>query len=100
MPVNKMRPIHSGEILLEEFLKPLKMSANALSIALRIPAPRINDIVRQKRGLSADTALRLARYFGSTAQFWLNLQTAYELKIVEQQMGTSIQKEILPRQVA
>jgi len=76
------------------------MSANALSIALRIPAPRINDIVRQKRGLSADTALRLARYFGSTAQFWLNLQTAYELKIVEQQMGTSIQKEILPRQVA
>ena len=100
MPVNKMRPIHYGEILLEEFLKPLKMSANALSIALRIPAPRINDIVRQKRGLSADTALRLARYFGSTAQFWLNLQTAYELKIVEQQMGTSIQKEILPRQVA
>ena len=100
MPVNKMRPIHSGEILLEEFLKPLKMSANALSIALRIPAPRINDIVRQKRGLSADTALRLARYFGSTAQFWLNLQTAYEFKIVEQQMGTSIQKEILPRQVA
>ena len=100
MPVNKMRPIYPGEILLEEFLKPLKMSANALSIALRIPAPRINDIVRQKRGLSADTALRLARYFGSTAQFWLNLQTAYELKIVEQQMGTSIQKEILPRQVA
>ena len=100
MPVNQMRPIHPGEILLEEFLKPLKMSANALSIALRIPAPRINDLVREKRGLSADTALRLARYFGSTAQFWLNLQTAYELKIVEQQMGTSIQKEILPRQVA
>ena len=100
MPVNQMRPLHPGEILLEEFLKPLKMSANALSIALRIPAPRINDLVREKRGLSADTALRLARYFGSTAQFWLNLQTAYELKIVEQQMGTSIQKEILPRQVA
>ena len=100
MPVNKMRPIHPGEILLEEFLKPLKMSANALSIALRIPAPRINDIVRQKRGLSADTALRLARYFGSTAQFWLNLQTAYELKIVEQQVGASIEKEIIPRQVA
>ena len=100
MPVNQMRPIHPGEILLEEFLKPLKMSANALSIALRIPAPRINDLVREKRGLSADTALRLARYFGSTAQFWLNLQTAYELKIVEQQMGTSIQKEIFPRQVA
>jgi len=100
MPVNQMRPIHPGEILLEEFLKPLKMSANALSIALRIPAPRINDLVREKRGLSADTALRLARYFGSTAQFWLNLQTAYELKIVEQQVGASIQKEIIPRQVA
>ena len=76
------------------------MSANALSIALRIPAPRINDLVREKRGLSADTALRLARYFGSTAQFWLNLQTAYELKIVEQQVGASIQKEIFPHQVA
>ena len=100
MPFNQMRPIHPGEILLEEFLKPLKMSANALSIALRIPAPRINDLVREKRGLSADTALRLARYFGSTAQFWLNLQTAYELKIVEQQVGASIQKEIIPRQVA
>jgi addiction module HigA family antidote len=100
MPVNKMRPIHPGEILLEEYLKPLKMSANALSIALRIPAPRINDIVRQKRGLSVDTALRLARYFGSTAQFWLNLQTAYELKKVEQQIGASIQKEIFPRQFA
>lgn len=100
MPVNQMRPIHPGEILLEEFLKPLKMSANALSIALRIPAPRINDLVREKRGLSADTALRLARYFGSTAQFWLNLQTAYELKIVEQQVGASIHKEIFPRQVA
>ena len=100
MPVNQMRPIHPGEILLEEFLKPLKMSANALSIALRIPAPRINDLVREKRGLSADTALRLARYFGSTAQFWLNLQTADELKIVEQQVGASIHKEIFPRQVA
>ena len=100
MPVNQMRPIHPGEILLEEFLKPLKMSANALSIALRIPAPRINDLVREKRGLSVDTALRLARYFGSTAQFWLNLQTAVELKIVEQQVGASIQKEIFPRQVA
>ena len=69
MPVNKMRPIHPGEILLEEYLKPLKMSANALSIALRIPAPRINDIVRQKRGLSVDTALRLARYLGVQLSF-------------------------------
>ena len=100
MPVNQMRPIHPGEILLEEFLKPLKMSANALSIALRIPAPRINDLVREKRGLSADTALRLARYFASTAQFWLNFQTVDELKIVEQQVGASIHKEIFPRQVA
>ena len=80
MPVNQMRPIHPGEILLEEFLKPLKMSANALSIALRIPAPRINDLVREKRGLSADTALRLAKYFGNSAKFWLGLQDDFDIE--------------------
>ncbi len=80
---NGMRPIHPGEILKQEYLEPLGMSANALAIALRVPAPRINDIVREKRGITPDTALRLARYFGGDAQSWLNLQAAYDLKITE-----------------
>ena len=79
MATNKMRPIHPGEILREEFLVPLGMSANALSLALHVPAPRINDIVRERRGVTPDTALRLARFFDTTAQFWLNLQSAFDL---------------------
>ncbi|WP_373628917.1 HigA family addiction module antitoxin [Moraxella sp. E6BC] len=79
-----MRPIHPGEILREEYLIPLNMSANALAKAIGVTPARINDIVRERRGVSADTALRLATYFGSTAQFWLNLQQSYDLKIAEQ----------------
>ena len=94
-----MRDIHPGEIIKEEYLVPLKMSVNALAAALRIPAPRINDVVRQKRAVSIDTALRLARYFNTTAQFWLNLQNSYDLKIA-QVSKTEIEKEILPLQVA
>ena len=68
-----MRPVHSGEVLREDFLVPFGMSANALAKALSVPAPRINDIVRERRGVSADTAMRLARYFGGDARSWLNL---------------------------
>ena len=71
--------IHPGEILRSEFLDPLGMSVNALALALRVPAPRINDVVRGKRAISADTALRLERYLGASAQFWLNLQNEYDL---------------------
>jgi addiction module HigA family antidote len=78
-----MRPIHPGEILREEFLVPIGMSPHALALELKVPAPRINDIVRERRSITTDTALRLARYFGTTPQFWLNLQTSYELKIAE-----------------
>jgi len=78
--MNGMRPIHPGEILREEFLVPLGMSANALALALHVPAPRINDIVRERRAISPDTALRLARFFGTTPEFWLDLQTAHDLK--------------------
>jgi addiction module HigA family antidote len=74
--------VHPGEVLREDFLKPLGMSANALAKALSAPAPRINDVVR-RRGISADTAMRLARYFGSDARSWLNLQTAYDLRVAE-----------------
>lgn len=97
---NKMRSIHPGEILREEFLTPLKMSANALAIELKVPAPRINDIVREHRAITPDTALRLARYFGTTAQFWLNLQTSYDLKKTEKEVGSKIASEIHSRLVA
>ncbi len=97
--MNNMRPIHPGEILKAEYLEPLEMSANALAIALHVPAPRIYDIVRQKRAVTPDTALRLSRYFGGDAQSWLNLQTSYDLKIAQQNI-TTIEKEIFPLQVA
>jgi len=88
---------HPGEIIKEEYLEPLSMSVSALAVALRVPASRINDVVRQKRGVSIDTALRLARYFNTTAQFWMNLQISYDLKIARQNM-TIIEDEIIPLQ--
>jgi addiction module HigA family antidote len=97
---NNMRPIHPGEILRDEYLVPLGLSANALSIQLRVPAPRINEVVRERRGITTDTALRLARYFNTTAQFWLNLQTSFDLKQTEIQVGKKIEHEIHPMQVA
>jgi addiction module HigA family antidote len=97
--MNNMRAIHPGEIIRKEYLEPLGMSVNALATALRVSAPRINDVVREKRGISVDTALRLARYFNTTAQFWLNLQTSYDLKVAQKNMET-IQQEVLPLRVA
>ncbi|MDO8694031.1 MAG: HigA family addiction module antitoxin [Sheuella sp.] len=96
MTKNKMRPIHPGEILREEFLVPLGISAHALSMALHVPAPRIHDIVRERRAVTPDTALRLARYFDTTAQFWLNLQSSFDLKQAEQNVGRLIKQEIRP----
>jgi len=93
---NGMRSIHPGEILREEFLLPLEMSANALAMRLRVPAPRINDLVREKRGVSVDTALRLARFFNTTPEFWLNLQTAYDLKITKADITSEIEHDITP----
>lgn len=100
MARNKMRPIHPGEILREEFLIPLEMSAHALSQAIRVPATRVNDVVNGRRGVTADTALRLARYFGNSAEFWLNLQAAYDLRTAERDVAPKIEKEILPRKAA
>ena len=94
---NGLRPIHPGEILREEFLEPLAMSANALSLELHVPAPRINDIVRERRAISTDTAMRLARYFGTTPQFWLNLQTSFDLKQTEAKVGEQILREVPQR---
>ncbi len=100
MTTNNMRPIHPGEILREEFLQPFNMTANALAMALKVPAPRINDIVCEKRAITPDTALRLARYFGASAEFWLNLQTAYDLRLAKQQVLSVIEREVLPREAA
>jgi antitoxin HigA-1 len=95
-----MRPIHPGEILREEFLVPLGMTAHALALELKVPAPRINDIVRERRAITPDTALRLARYFGNTPQFWMNLQTSYDLKITERETGSAIARQVQARLVA
>lgn len=99
-PDNRMRPIHPGEILREEFLVPLGITAHALALDLKVPAPRINDIVRERRAITPDTALRLARYFGTTPHFWLNLQTSYDLKIAEREIGEKIEREVSTRLVA
>jgi addiction module HigA family antidote len=93
---NGMRPVHPGEVLREDFLVPLGMSANALAKALNVPAPRVNDVVRERRGVSADTAMRLARYFGGDARSWLNLQAAYDLRVAEIQNAKRIEREIAP----
>lgn len=91
LPTNRMRPVHPGEILREDYLAPLDMSAHALAVALSVPATRIHEIVNERRGISADTAERLARYFGGDALSWLNLQATYDLKTL------STRKEILRR---
>ena len=97
---DRLPPIHPGEILREEFLAPLGISAHQLALALRVPATRINDIVNEKRGITADTALRLSRYFGTTSRFWMNLQTSYELEVAEDQLGKAVMREVLPRTAA
>lgn len=77
--INGMRPIHPGEVLREEFLAPMGMTAHALAIALQVPAPRINDIVRERRAVTADTALRLAKYLGTSTEFWMGLQSDFDV---------------------
>ena len=93
---NRMRPIHPGEQLQDE-LDEMGMSGAAFAAAIHVPANRITDILRQKRGITADTALRLARYFGTTADYWMNLQTAYELRLAEQTVRKEISKTVKPR---
>ena len=93
-------PIHPGETLREDFLKPLGLSANRLAMELRVSVTRINDIVRAKRAITADTALRLARYFGTTPQFWMNLQANYDLEVAQDVRGLEIADRIRPHQAA
>jgi addiction module HigA family antidote len=89
--------VHPGEILREEFMQPLGLSANKLALELRVPATRVHEIANQRRAISVDTALRLARHFGTTAEFWLNLQKNYELSVAKLQTKEQIEKEVRPR---
>jgi len=93
-------PVHPGEILLEEFLKPMSMSQYRLAQSIHVPARRINEIVLAKRGITADTALRLSRFFGNSAQFWMNLQTRYELESARDLSASSIDREVRPHAAA
>ena len=99
MSKNSMRPVHPGEILREE-LEEIGMSAKAIARELGVPQNRISDILRGRRGITADTALRLARYFNTTPQLWLNLQKSYELRVAELEAGKDIVKQVKPRQEA
>ena len=89
--------IHPGEFLREDFLKPLSLSVNALALALRVPATRISEIVNERRGITTDTALRLSRYFGTTPDFWMNMQAAYELAMAEDKLLPKIEREVQRR---
>jgi addiction module HigA family antidote len=95
-----LEPIHPGEILQEEFMAPLGLTINALSRDLHVPVTRISEIVNKRRGITGDTALRLARYFRNTAQFWLNLQGAYEIEVAVRTSGKEIERHVLPREAA
>ena len=95
MSKNGMRSVHPGEVLREEFLTPLGMSVKALAKALNVPTPRINDVVLERRALSANTAIRLARYFGGDARSWLNLQVAYDLRVAEKRNAKRIAREVM-----
>ena len=94
---NRMRPIHPGEILREEYMLPLGLSANALAKELRVTPARINDIVRGRRAVTADTVLRLARYFGTDARSWINLQSIYDLRVAELAKAKRIAATVRPR---
>jgi addiction module HigA family antidote len=94
MSPKKIAPIHPGEILLEEFLQPMGISQNRLALDIRVPARRINEIVHGKRRITADTALRLAKYFDMSPQFWLGLQMDYDLDMAEDQLTERLKREI------
>jgi len=92
--MNKITPIHAGEILLEEFMQPFELSQNALAKALHVTPRRINEIVNRKRAITADTALRLAKFFGNSAEFWMNLQNRFDLETARDTLAVRIDKEV------
>jgi len=90
----KLHPVHPGEVLLEEFLKPMSISQNRLALSISVPARRINEIVLKKRRITADTALRLAKFFGTSAEFWLGLQAQYDLDVTAEKLGKRLNQEV------
>ena len=97
---DSLPPVHPGEILREDLMKPLDISINRLARELHVPVTRISEIVNCRRSITADTALRLARYFGSTPQFWLNLQATYDLELADRALAAQIKRDIRPRRAA
>ncbi len=92
----KLAPIHPGEILREDFLKPLGISMNRLALDLRVPVTRIAEIVHERRGVTPDTAMRLGRYFNTSARFWLNAQSSYDLEVAQDALQSAIEREVRP----
>ncbi len=95
----KLKPVHPGEILRQEFMVPLRLSMNKMAMDLRVPVTRIADIVNERRGITADTALRFARYFKNTPTFWMNLQTRYELEVAEDEIAEKVERDVQPLQI-
>ena len=93
----RLPPIHPGEILRDDFLRPMKISVYTLAQAIKVPRSRVNDIVLRRRGVTADSAFRLARYFGTSAEFWINLQARYDLDAAERKIRRRIEREVQPR---
>ncbi len=100
MTRRKLKPAHPGEILREEFMAPLGLSVNKMAIDLRAPVTRIADIVNEKRGITAETALRFARYFKNSPIFWMNLQTRYELEVAQDELASKVERDVQPLQTA
>jgi antitoxin HigA-1 len=92
----KLKPVHPGEILSEEFMAPLGLSMNKMAMDLRVPVTRIADIVNEKRGITAETALRFARYFKNSPTFWMNLQTRYELEVAQDEIAAKVERDVQP----
>jgi antitoxin HigA-1 len=96
----KLKPVHPGEIPREEFMTPYRLSMNKMAMDLRVPVTRIADIVNEKRGITADTALRLARYFNNSPAFWMNLQTRFDLEVAEDEIAAKVARDVLPLEPA
>ena len=96
----KLKPVHPGEILREEFMAPLELSMNKVALDLRVPVTRIADIVAERRSITADTALRLARYFKNSPAFWMNLQTRYDLEVAEDEIAAKVERDVRPLESA
>jgi addiction module HigA family antidote len=99
MTPKKLKPVHPGEILKEEFMAPLGLSMNRMAMDLRVPVTRIADIVNEKRGITAETALRFARYFNNSPAFWMNLQTRYELEVAEDEFAAKVERDVQPLEI-